>query len=143
MLPWGDPPGTSLGWERVVPILTDMVLPLRKACTNPIVESVAPMLRMALMHDVWHIRLKAFSKSMLRTETADLWSSRGSIIDCNLEEIMQNKGIETLSERREKNILKFALKNENNEKYGKRWFASHLITGREVRSTTRDKYRLP
>ena len=56
---------------------------------------------------------------------------------------MEKNQIELLAERREKALLKFALKNEEKERYGKRWFRKSQETTREVRSTTRHKYKIP
>ena len=56
---------------------------------------------------------------------------------------MEIKGIERLEERREKAVLTFALKNEDKERYGKRWFRLSGETEREVRDGTRRKYRIP
>ena len=61
----------------------------------------------------------------------------------NIDRIMEIKGIETLEERREKTILRFALKNEDKEKFGKRWFKISENTDRGVRAGTRRKYRMP
>ena len=57
--------------------------------------------------------------------------------------IMEIKNIETLVERREKNVLNFALKNEDKERFGRRWFCKSLETQRGVREGTRSKYRMP
>ena len=63
--------------------------------------------------------------------------------DANLDEIMVAKGIETLEERREAAVLRFALKNEDVGKYGKKWFKPAEETERAVRSGTRKKYKVP
>ena len=57
--------------------------------------------------------------------------------------IMEVKNLEALEKRREKNILNFALKNEEKERFGKRWFSTSVVTHREVREGTRSKYRMP
>ena len=56
---------------------------------------------------------------------------------------MTVKGIQTLQERREKAVLSFALKNEEREKYGKKWFRKSEELEREVRPNTRRKYVIP
>ena len=63
--------------------------------------------------------------------------------DEDIGRIMEVKGIETLEERREKKVLSFALKNEEKERFGKKWFKKSLETHREVREGTRSKYRMP
>ena len=63
--------------------------------------------------------------------------------DVDMDELMAAKGIERLEERREKAVLKFALKNEEKEKFGKKWFSLSEETERIVRSTTRRKYKIP
>ena len=40
-------------------------------------------------------------------------------------------------------MLKFALKNEDKEKFGMKWFRRSEETEREVRAGTRRKYRMP
>ena len=61
--------------------------------------------------------------------------------DGNIRDKMENKGIESLQDRREEMVLKFALKNEKNQKYGQKWFKKSEETNREARSTTRKKYQ--
>ena len=61
--------------------------------------------------------------------------------DGNIRDTMETKGIESLQDRREEMVLKFALKNEENKRYGQRWFKKSEETIREVRSTTRKKYQ--
>ena len=63
--------------------------------------------------------------------------------DVRIDDLMAVKGIETLQERREKAVLNFALKNEEREKYGKKWFRKTEDHGREVRTNTRRKYVVP
>ena len=63
--------------------------------------------------------------------------------DKDIGAIMKIKDIPTLEERREKALLQFALKNEEKERYGKRWFKKSEETDREVRGTTRRKYKIP
>ena len=58
----------------------------------------------------------------------------------DIRQTMENKGVELLSERREEIVLKFALKNESNPRFGKKWFKKTEDTGREVRNGTRGKY---
>ena len=40
--PWGQPPFTSLGLERVLPILTDMVLIVKKVAMSLMMSVEAP-----------------------------------------------------------------------------------------------------
>ena len=42
--------------------------------------------------------------------------------DCDIKTVMAAKDIETLEERREAAVLRFAIKNENGGKYGGKWF---------------------
>ena len=63
--------------------------------------------------------------------------------DVDMDELMAAKGIEKLEERREKAVLSFALKNEEKEKFGKKWFSLTEETERAVRNTTRRKYKIP
>ena len=56
---------------------------------------------------------------------------------------MEVKGIDVLEERREKAVLSFALKNEEKERFGKKWFKKSISTQMEVRDGTRGKYRMP
>ena len=63
--------------------------------------------------------------------------------DIDIPTLIEAKGISTLEERREKAILSFALKNEHKEKFGKRWFKPAPQTNMQIRSTTREKYKLP
>ena len=58
----------------------------------------------------------------------------------DIRETMEAKGIEDLKDRREEILLRFALKNEET-KFGKRWFKRTEETGREVRDSTRKKYK--
>ena len=62
--------------------------------------------------------------------------------NCNLEEIMAAKNIETLETRREKAVLSFALKNEHVGKYGKRWFKEEEGVSYDLRNQ-RYKYKIP
>ena len=61
----------------------------------------------------------------------------------DIAQVMAAKGIETLEERREAAVLKFALKNEEKEKFGKKWFKLNEESERSVRPTTRAKYKMP
>ena len=61
----------------------------------------------------------------------------------NIEAVMAAKGIDTLEKRRDSAILSFALKNENKERYGKRWFKELPIGQRPARTGTRNKYEVP
>ena len=61
----------------------------------------------------------------------------------DIEELMAIKNIPRLEERRQEAVLRFALKNEEREKYGKKWFKLSDEGGREVRLTTRMKYKVP
>ena len=63
--------------------------------------------------------------------------------DVDMEGLMAAKRIETLRERREKAVLGFALKNEDRDKYGKKWFRKTGEQEREVRTSTRRKYLMP
>ena len=63
--------------------------------------------------------------------------------DEDVGRVMEVKNIETLEKRREKNILNFALKNEEKERFGKKWFSKSVVTQREVREGTRSRYRMP
>ena len=57
-----------------------------------------------------------------------------------IREIMENKGVVTLRDRREEAVLRFALKNEKNPRYGGRWFEETPSGERSIRATTRNKY---
>ena len=61
----------------------------------------------------------------------------------DVRETMEAKGIETLKQRRESMVLAFALKNENSEKFGRKWFKPAERSEREVRNTTKKKYLEP
>ena len=51
---------------------------------------------------------------------------------------MVEKGqIESLKERRERALLRFALKAAESPRFGPAWFQENPVTSREVRSTTR------
>ena len=65
------------------------------------------------------------------------------ICGCNsdIDNVMTAKNIETLNERREKAVLRFALKNENKERYGKRWLKEALAGDRPRRDPK--KYIVP
>ena len=56
----------------------------------------------------------------------------------NYEALLENETIETLSSRREKDVLQFALKNCNNPRFS-RWFPLANTT-RDARNTTRRIY---
>ena len=61
--------------------------------------------------------------------------------NCDIATVMASKGIETLEARRESAVLKFALKNESVEKYGKRWFQKNEELDVELRPGTRNMYK--
>ena len=66
--------------------------------------------------------------------------------DSDVRTIMEVKGIERLEDRRENAILKFALKNEHVEKYGKKWFVEkkRRNEGAITRSNSeQDRYDIP
>ena len=63
--------------------------------------------------------------------------------DVDVGVLMEVKGIETLEERRERAVLSFALKNEDKERYGRRWFRRTEENGHDLRETTRKKYKMP
>ena len=42
ILPWGEPPGTVLGWDNVLLIFTDICLLYKNAATKSIDVSLAP-----------------------------------------------------------------------------------------------------
>ena len=58
----------------------------------------------------------------------------------NIRNRMEENSISLLGDRREEAMLRFALKNERNSKYGGRWFEETRKTGRSVRPTTMSKY---
>ena len=58
----------------------------------------------------------------------------------DIRQKMDNKGVELLADRREEAILRFALKSENNPRYGHKWFTPTQQGDRSVRATTRSKY---
>ena len=53
---------------------------------------------------------------------------------------MAAKNIETLEARRESAVLRFALKNESREKYGRRWFKKNEELEINMRPNTRNIY---
>ena len=55
--------------------------------------------------------------------------------------LMAAKNIETLEARREAALLKFAIKNEGVEKYGKRWFQKNEELEVNLRPGTRNMYK--
>ena len=59
--------------------------------------------------------------------------------DADINQIMENKDIETLLKRREKKSLEFAIKAASSERFGKRWFVKNTAE-RPARDTTRKKY---
>ena len=61
--------------------------------------------------------------------------------NCDIDEVMAVKNIETLASRREAAILNFALKNEHKERYGKRWFREARREDRPRREQV--KYAVP
>ena len=63
--------------------------------------------------------------------------------DIDVGTLMEVKGIDALGERREKAVLNFALKNEEKERFGKKWFKKSISTQMEMRDGTRGKYRMP
>ena len=58
----------------------------------------------------------------------------------NYEDMLEDGRVERLEERREKNILKFAKKSLNNERFSRKWFPVVVRPEREVRDTTRRPY---
>ena len=52
--------------------------------------------------------------------------------DQDIRTVMEVKGIQTLEERREEAVLNFAIKNEEKERYGKRWFKPNNYMQRNV-----------
>ena len=56
---------------------------------------------------------------------------------------MEVKKIQTLEERRVQAVLNFAIKNEEKERYGKRWFKPSETMHRNIRPSTRNKYVMP
>ena len=63
--------------------------------------------------------------------------------DQDIRTVMEVKGIQTLEERRQEAVLNFALKNEEKERYGKRWFRPNNNMQRNVRPSTGTKYIMP
>ena len=65
--------------------------------------------------------------------------------DTDVGTLMEVKGIEELGQRREKAVLRFALKNEHVEKYGGRWFLKkkERTVGASTRGANLAKYELP
>ena len=61
----------------------------------------------------------------------------------NIDRIMEAKGIETLHKRRCDAVLRFALKNEEKERYGKRWFTKPQAALRPRREHNELKYVVP
>ena len=59
----------------------------------------------------------------------------------DIDIIMAAKNIETLEDRREAAVLKFALRNEHVEKYGRKWFVKNVEIGIGLRPNTRNVYR--
>ena len=62
---------------------------------------------------------------------------------CDIDQVMAAKNISTLENRREEAIIKFALKNEDKERFGKKWFQKN--NRRDIREASRDnnKYIIP
>ena len=63
--------------------------------------------------------------------------------DQDIRTVMEVKGIQSLEERREEAVLNFALKNEEKERYGRRWFTLNDQMQRDLRPSTRNKYFMP
>ena len=63
--------------------------------------------------------------------------------DVDVETLMDVKGIGTLERRRERAVMHFALKNEDKDRYGKRWFKKTEENGHNLRESTRKKYKMP
>ena len=61
----------------------------------------------------------------------------------DIQDIMERWDIELLEDRRRAAVLRFAVKNEKNPRYGGRWFKEARHEEREVRTTTRNKYIEP
>ena len=60
--------------------------------------------------------------------------------DGDVRNKMEDIGMSTLRERREEAVLKFAIKNERNPRYGGRWFQETQQRERSVRASTWSKY---
>ena len=60
--------------------------------------------------------------------------------DIDYDKLVQDGTIETLSKRRDDNVIKFALKATQSPRFGPAWFKETPITDREVRESTRLKY---
>ena len=61
----------------------------------------------------------------------------------DIDDIMSVKNIKTLSDRREETMLRFALKNENKSRYGKRWFREKEEHYIGLRNNGKEKYKIP
>ena len=61
----------------------------------------------------------------------------------NIQYIIEQWDVELLEERRKAAVLRFAIKNEKNPRYGGKWFREASYEDREVRATTRNKYIEP
>ena len=57
--------------------------------------------------------------------------------------LYERNDVETLASRRDANSLRFANKNKDSERYGKRWFKTTDTTTVNLRQGTRRKYREP
>ena len=62
--------------------------------------------------------------------------------ECDCEELFESGKVELLKKRREKNLLEFAKKNEQSDRFGRDWFVKNTVgSEREVRNSTRRKIR--
>ena len=55
--------------------------------------------------------------------------------------MVESGEVELLADRREKNVLRFAMEAVNNDRFGPRWFPVATRNGREVRTSTRRQYQ--